>query len=120
MAGMFEGTYQLGDLLEKGNLGIGTLHALNGELVIIEDIAYQVTVEGEVIKLSDDEMIPYAAVTAFDAENELIIREKETKNSLLKNILIHFSSENTFQAVKITGTFSFMHCRSIEKQKEPY
>lgn len=120
MAGMFNGTYQLGNLLEKGNLGIGTLHALDGELIILEGIAYQVTVEGKIIELAGNEMTPYAAVTAFDAENELIIRERETKNSLLKNILMHFTSENTFQAIKISGIFSFMHCRSIEKQEEPY
>lgn len=120
MAGMFEGTYRLDDLLEKGNLGIGTLHGLNGELVIVDGLAYQVTVEGEVVELSNNQMTPYAAITEFNAEEQLVIRESETSESLQGKMLDHFSSENTFQAVKISGTFNFMHCRSVEKQEEPY
>lgn len=120
MVGMFEGTYQLDELLEKGNLGIGTLHGLDGELVIVDDRAYQVTVEGEVVELSGDEMTPYAAVTAFDTENEFTIQGKKMKDSLQEKLLEHFSSQNIFQAVKISGIFDFMHCRSVEKQEKPY
>jgi len=97
MAGMFEGTYRLDDLLEKGNLGIGTLHGLHGELVIVDGSAYQVTVEGEVVELSNDEMTPYAAITEFNAEEQLVIRESETSESLQGKMLGTFLAKILFK-----------------------
>ena len=73
MSGLFEGTLPLKNLLKKGNMGIGTLHGLDGELVIIEGIPYQVTVDGAVNQLSGEEKTPYAAVVDYKAEDDLVI-----------------------------------------------
>lgn len=120
MAGMFEGTYRLDELLKKGNLGIGTLHSLDGELVIVDGTAFQITVKGEVFELTGHERTPYAAITTFNAENEFEVQRKETKVSIKEKLLKDFSSQNIFQAIKISGTFQFIHCRSVGKQDKPY
>lgn len=55
MAGMFEGTLPLAEVLTQGTMGIGTLHGLDGELVIIDRIPYQVKVDGSIIKVDTEE-----------------------------------------------------------------
>lgn len=120
MAGMFKGTYSIKELLEQGNLGIGTLHGLDGELVIVDGKVYQVTMAGEVLEVTGDEMTPYAAVTDFEAENQLKLREMETSKSFENKLENYLESKNTFHAIKVSGVFQQMHCRSVEKQKAPY
>lgn len=120
MSGLFEGTLPLNSLLKQGTMGIGTLHGLDGELVIIEGAAYQVTVDGDVNKLSGEEKTPYAAVVNYQAEDDLAIEEVVSGDELKKSLKQQFSSKNTFQAVKVTGTFENLLCRSVEKQTKPY
>lgn len=120
MAGRFEGTLPLDELLTHGSMGIGTLHGLDGELVIVDGIAYQVTVDGEILKVNGAEKTPYAAVTHFEAEDSLEIENNDPEENLKETLKSHFSSKNTFQAVKVTGTFHNILCRSVEKQTPPY
>lgn len=120
MSGLFEGTLPLEDVLEQGNMGIGTLHGLDGELVIIDGDAYQVTVDGEIVELTGEEKTPYAAVVDFEVEAALEIDEVVTDENFKKKLKENFSSINTFQAVKVTGNFQEILCRSVEKQTEPY
>ena len=41
MAGLYEGTMTIGELLKHGDLGIGTLDSVDGELIVLDGKAYQ-------------------------------------------------------------------------------
>lgn len=120
MAGMFEGTLPLAEVLTQGTMGIGTLHGLDGELVIINRIPYQVKVDGSINKVGTEEKTPYVAITDFHREDVLEIDYHHSAEGLKDKLVQHFSSANTFQAVKVTGEFQKMHCRSVAKQAIPY
>ena len=62
MSGLYEGTLTIGELLEKGDFGIGTLSGINGELIVLEGKAYIATGDKKVRQVEDDETVPYAAV----------------------------------------------------------
>ena len=36
MSGLFEGSLTIGELLEQGDLGIGTLDEIDGELIVLD------------------------------------------------------------------------------------
>lgn len=120
MAGMFTGTLSVKDLLAQGSMGIETLHGLDGELVIIDGTVYQVTVAGAVEEVDRNEKTPYAAVADFEKEDKLKIEKLHTGEQLQEKLKAQFKSINTFQALKMTGTFKGMHCRSVEKQEASY
>ena len=64
MAGLYGGTLTVGELLEHGDLGLGTLDSIDGELIVLDGKAYQAKgSEGkvEVVEVSPDEKVPYAA-----------------------------------------------------------
>ena len=42
MAGLYGGTMTVGELLEHGDLGLGTLDSIDGELIVLDGKAYQV------------------------------------------------------------------------------
>ena len=117
---MFEGTLPIEELLQHGNMGIGTFHGLDGELVLIDGIAYQIKVDGSVNEVEPSINTPYAAVTHFDGEHSIELTTHYSADTFKDKLVKEFTSENTFQAIQITGVFKKMFCRSVEKQEEPY
>ncbi|CJV90221.1 alpha-acetolactate decarboxylase [Streptococcus pneumoniae] len=94
MAGLYGGTMTVGELLEHGDLGLGTLDSIDGELIVLDGKAYQAKGSGdqpEIVEVSPDALIPYAAVVPHQAE--VIFREKAELDVipiLLLNSLKHF------------------------------
>lgn len=120
MAGQFDGSLTIDKLLEQGNVGLGTLHGLDGELVLVDGKAYQVKVDGSVEQLKGDEKTPYAAATFFNPEQSVKVKEEQSIGVVKDQLLQRFSSRNTFQAVRIAGRFRSIRCRSVAKQTPPY
>ena len=44
--GIYDGEMTIGELLGKGNFGLGTFDALDGEMVIIDGVCYQLKHDG--------------------------------------------------------------------------
>ncbi|ENJ0531910.1 acetolactate decarboxylase, partial [Salmonella enterica subsp. enterica serovar Typhimurium] len=77
MAGLYGGTMTVGELLEHGDLGLGTLDSIDGELIVLDGKAYQAKGSGdqpEIVEVSPDALIPYAAVVPHQAE--VIFRQR--------------------------------------------
>ncbi|AMB99772.1 hypothetical protein AWM75_07255 [Aerococcus urinaehominis] len=122
MEGLFAGTLSMKELLEFGNLGIGTLDDFDGELIILDGIGYQCRTNGDVIKLSGDELVPYAAVADFDLGKAKHMQTSSVlSDKTIKLILPEmFASKNLFHAVMIKGTFTDVTVRAVPKQDRPY
>ena len=77
MAGLYGGTMTVGELLEHGDLGLGTLDSIDGELIVLDGKAYQAKGSGEqpeIVEVAPDALIPYAAVVPHQAE--VIFRQR--------------------------------------------
>ena len=89
MAGLYGGTMTVGELLEHGDLGLGTLDSIDGELIVLDGKAYQAKGSGdkpEIVEVSPDALIPYAAVVPHQAE--VIFRQRfEMTDQELENVL---------------------------------
>ena len=121
MGGMFDGTLTVDEVLTANHtMGIGTLDGLDGELIIVDGAPFQVKVDGTVHEVDKRTKTPYVAVTNFEKEGEAAVTETLSSDQLKEKLKQTFSSVNTFQAVKVRGTFQKIHCRSVEKQKKPY
>ncbi|MDE7493025.1 acetolactate decarboxylase, partial [Streptococcus agalactiae] len=82
MAGLYKGSLTIGELLTHGDLGIGTVHMIDGELIVLDGKAYQaIGTDGkaEIIQLSDDVTVPYAAVLPHYIQKQFDINA-ETDN----------------------------------------
>lgn len=120
MAGLMDGTERLSNLLKLGNLGIGTLHGLDGELIILGNQGFQGKSDGTLVPLTGEELVPYAAVMQFHAEKVISIEETCTSEEIKKEMIHQMKSQNLFSGIKISGEFSFMHIRIMPKQNKPY
>lgn len=118
MAGLYGGTLTIGELLEHGNLGIGTLDSIDGELIVLDGKAYQAKGsdgKAEVVEVSNDVKVPYAAVVPHQAEVIFRQRFEMTDKELEDRIESYYDGVNLFRSIKIKGHFSKMHVRMIPK-----
>ncbi|HFU3729301.1 TPA: acetolactate decarboxylase [Streptococcus suis] len=118
MAGLYGGSLTVGELLEHGDLGLGTLDSIDGELIVLDGKAYQAKGTGEkpeVVEVPADMKVPYAAVIFHEAEVIFKQRFEMTHEELHQRIESYYDGENLFRSIKIKGTFARMHVRMIPK-----
>ena len=118
--GIYDGEMTVGELLGKGNFGLGTFDALDGEMVIIDGVCYQLRHDGSATRADLETRSPYAVATNFVPR----IRRRASQNirraDLSKFIDGMTPSSNYMYAVRITGHFSSVVTRTVVKQKPPY
>ncbi len=119
-AGDYDGETELSALKRHGDFGLGTFCGLDGEMVVLDGLVYQVKADGQVRQVEQDSGIPFAQVTFFDADKEFIV-DRELDYAGLKEYLDRrLPSGNIFYALKITGRFEYVKTRSVAKQDKPY
>ncbi len=120
--GYFDGSVTLGELKTRGDTGIGTFDALNGEMIVLDGVVYRALADGSIEIPPDTETVPFANVTFFDADEALPLSGTADMAALRDalNAAVSARGRNLFCMAKITGTFSFIRVRSEEKQEKPY
>ncbi|WP_442896414.1 acetolactate decarboxylase [Enterococcus sp. BWR-S5] len=120
MEGLLEGTKPLAEILAHGNFGIGTLDSLDGEMTILDGIAYQGKSDGRLVRLTGKEKVPYGAITDFSSDTHFSFHEEKKLSEIKVGLEEHIQSKNLFAAVKIHGHFKQMTIRIMPKQTPPY
>lgn len=116
----YEGSFTAGEMLQRGNLGIGTMDALDGEMILLEGKVYDVKSDGTAHVMPDNATTPFATVTWFEPDLTFTEPSAENLSVLTRDISAKLPTENHFYAVKITGTFPYVKTRSVPRQEEPY
>jgi len=65
--GLYQGAVQVSRLLGHGDFGLGMFIDLDGEMVVLDGVCYQVSSTSAVAKVEGDRLIPYPVVTGFKA-----------------------------------------------------
>lgn len=120
MAGMLQGTVSVDEMLEQGDMGIGTLTGCDGEVIFINGNAYHADEYGGFRHLDGHEMLPFATITKFDPTQAFEVLNVTTQDELYDQIMERMKSRNLFSAIRITGSFNHVHVRMMPKQEPPY
>lgn len=120
LAGLYDGRLTVGELLDRGGFGLGTLNGLDGELVVLDGKAYHAKAGGEVVELDADALVPFATVTHFDEDAIASLDTIESLDALNAAVRKHLTSENFFEAIRIDGRFTTVKTRAIPRQSPPY
>lgn len=118
--GIYDGEMTIGELLGKGNFGLGTFDALDGEMVIIDGVCYQLKHDGTARPAKLEQRTPYAVATNFVPR---IVREAPSHISradLSSFIDSMTPSENYMYALRIRGKFTEVRTRTVVRQERPY
>jgi len=120
MQGVYDGDMSIAELKNKGNFGIGTFNALDGEMIYLDGRFYQVKSDGRVIAVDNRVKTPFAMVTFFGSDKSVFLEKAYDYEGLSKFIDSIIPSKNLPYAVKISGRFDYIKVRSVPAQEKPY
>ena len=116
--GLYQGAVQVSRLLGHGDFGLGTFIDLEGEMVVLDGVCYQVSSTGAVATVEGDRLIPYAVVTRFNAEFSKQIDPLDSYSRLVSVCDELRDSDNVFYAFRVEGRFSFVKTRVMKAVPE--
>lgn len=116
----FDGYMPCRELLEYGDLGIGTFDRMEGELVMVDGTIYQAKADGKVYTPDPDNRTPFATVCRFRPDETWTLSGPVDLEALEKAIDEKASNPNVFCAVRVEGSFSYMKTQALQMQSKPY
>ena len=120
MAGVYDGDLSLRELRRHGDFGIGTFDGLDGEMVLLDGVFYQVKASGKVTAPDPRGETPFAAVCAFRPERTLAVPPGSDMAAVERWLDRDVPPRNRFCAIRIDGTFKTMRTRSVPAQERPF
>lgn len=120
LEGVLDGQISYKEVKKYGDFGLGTFHALNGEMIALDGDFYQIKSDGTAVLASEELKTPFATVTFF-SEDQIIRLDKAFTLDELKKILDpKLPTLNIIYALRIDGTFDYIKVRSPYELKRPY
>jgi acetolactate decarboxylase len=119
--GAFEGDLSFAELAECGNLGLGTLNHLDGEMIAIDGEFFRADVDGRVTEVDPGERTPFAVVTSFEPDlDERLPDEQLSHDELLARLDELVPADASSCAIRLDGRFDLVRARSVPRQEPPY
>ncbi|MBU1039547.1 MAG: acetolactate decarboxylase [Proteobacteria bacterium] len=120
LAGGYDGSVAVRELPRLGDLGLGTFDALDGEMVILDGVVYQVPSSGQVRRADPRVTTPFAQVLPFRPGKSLTLPENLGLKDLEAWLDKALGDTSLFGAVRVEGTFTALKARSVPRQTKPY
>ena len=119
LEGIYEGDVTYGELHQHGDFGLGTFNDLDGEMIGLDGVFYQLKSDGTAAIVKPEQKTPFAVVTFFAAGKTIELAPGLTKQALSAQ-LATLISENLFLALRIDGLFREVRTRTVARQQAPF
>jgi len=121
LEGAFDGDLSFAELAEHGDLGLGTLNHLDGEMIAIDGEFFRADVDGRITRIGPGERTPFAVVTRFEPTvEERLPGEERSHEELLAELDRLAPAGASSCAVRLDGRFALVRARSVPRQSPPY
>jgi acetolactate decarboxylase len=120
LKGNYDGVMSYRQVRQLGDFGIGTFDKVNGEMIALDGVFYQVTSDGNVTRVSNSQTTPYASVHFFQPDFTRIYHDVVNIAELRKRLKPFISKPDRLYAIKIKGDFASLTLRSPKAQSKPY
>jgi acetolactate decarboxylase len=118
--GAYEGDLSFAELAEHGDLGLGTLNELDGEMIALDGSFYRANVDGAVNEIEASALTPFAVVTRFEPSTDVRIEGPLDHEGLLGRLDGLVPAGAASCAIRLDGRFELVRARSVPRQRAPY
>jgi acetolactate decarboxylase len=118
--GAFDGDLSFAELAEHGDLGLGTLNRLDGEMIALDGEFFRADVDGAVSPIAAGAKTPFAVVTRFEPEVEERLEGELSHRELLARLDALVPAGASSCAIRLDGRFELVRARSVPAQSAPY
>lgn len=117
--GGYQGMISIDRLLEHGDFGIGTVEGIDGEMMVLDGVAYRAGTDLVPVEVPSGTMIPFAMLTYFDEMGSQLLAG-ELNYTTFKDLLDDTLQGKIAYAIMIEAGFDSITIRSVPGQQEPY
>ena len=118
--GAFDGDLSFAELAEHGDLGLGTLNRLDGEMIALDGEFFRADVDGRIHRVPATARTPFAVVTRFEAEIDDRVEGRLSHEGLLSRLDALVPASASSCAIRLDGRFELVRARSVPAQSPPY
>ena len=118
--GAYEGDVSFGELALQGDLGLGTLDALDGEMIAVDGRFWRADVSGHLSEIDPRERTPFAVVVPFAPRRVRELERPESETELFAALDRERPAGEGASAIRSDGVFSSLTARSVPRQSPPY
>ncbi|HEY5816483.1 MAG TPA: acetolactate decarboxylase [Solirubrobacterales bacterium] len=118
--GAYEGDLSFAELAEHGDLGLGTVNGLDGEMIALDGRFWRADVEGAVSEVDPAARTPFAVVIAFEPSIDARLGGPLDHAELLESLDELIPAEAASCAIRLDGRFELVRARSVPGQSPPY
>jgi acetolactate decarboxylase len=120
LGGAFDGDLSVAELLGHGDLGLGTLNGLDGELLVVDGQAWRANRECLLSHVPGSCRTPYAVVVPFAPGPPVALHGPIRFDAFGQAVGHRLPGTLRPVAVRVEGQFSNVRVRSVPKQRRPY
>jgi acetolactate decarboxylase len=120
LEGAYDGDLSFAELAAHGDLGLGTLNRLDGEMIALDGEFWRADVEGRVHPIAAGAKTPFAVVTRFEPTIEARLGDGLDHAALLERLDALVPAGTSSCAVRLDGRFDLVRARSVPAQAPPY
>jgi acetolactate decarboxylase len=120
LEGNYDGDVSFAELEARGDFGLGTLNALDGEMIALDGCFYQVKADGRAYVIDKRARTPFAVVTVFEPGLSRTLDALMDFAGLCDYIDQLLGDTTTCCAVRVDGHFEHVKTRSVPRQRKPY
>src|ERR1700721_3074687 len=120
LGGAFDGDVTLNELLEHGDLGLGTLNGLDGELIVIDGEVFKAELDCTLSRPDRQSQTPYAVVVPFTPGSAQHVSGPISEAILEHDLWSDPGRPPSPAAIRLDGDFEMVRVRSVPKQMPPY
>jgi acetolactate decarboxylase len=120
LAGGYDGDVTLAEILEHGDLGLGTLDGLDGELIVLDGEVWKAELDCTLTRPERSAKTPYAVVVPFSPDQPIALQGPFGEAELEARLGERVTAAERPTAIRIDGSFAEVHVRSVPRQSPPY
>ena len=120
LQGNYDGDVSFAELEDRGDFGLGTLDALDGEMVALDGAFYQVKADGLAYAIDGRMRTPFAVVTFFEPGSSRTLASPMDFDELCAQVDRLVGETAACCAVRVDGRFERVRTRSVPRQRKPY
>ena len=120
LEGEYDGDVSFAELEDRGDFGLGTLEALDGEMVALDGGFYQVRSDGLAYTIDRRTKTPFAVVTFFEPNLSRTLATPLDLRTFCARLDHLLGAEASCYAVRVDGHFEYVKTRSVPRQRKPY
>jgi acetolactate decarboxylase len=120
LEGEYDGDVSFAELEDRGDFGLGTLEALDGEMIALDGGFYQVKSDGRAYTIDRRTKTPFAVVTFFEPNLFKTLATPLDFATFCTGLDRLIGGEASCYAVRVDGHFEYVKTRSVPRQKKPY